>query len=116
MKKKRIGRVIKAYQAAYPDPLIVKSGEKLIIGEKESEWPGWVWCTNARGKSGWVPKEYLESYGGFERARCDYDATELTVVAGERLSIHKIESGWAWCENEYHQSGWVPLEGIKMTE
>jgi len=109
-------KIIKAYRSAYPDPLIIKSGETLTIGEKESEWDDWAWCTNASSKSGWVPEKYLEIKGGDAVAVCDYDATELTVTVGEELVILHEESGWAWAVNQNNQTGWVPLECVAMAE
>ena len=48
-------QVISNYDSAYPDPLVFRKGDMLKIGTKTSEWPGWVWCTNENGKSGWIP-------------------------------------------------------------
>ena len=53
-------QVVSAYDSAYPDPILIQAGEELVIGEKESKWPGWLWCTTREGKSGWVPGAYVE--------------------------------------------------------
>lgn len=34
--------------------LAVDAGDELIVTREES---GWLWCTNRRGASGWVPAE-----------------------------------------------------------
>lgn len=34
--------------------LAVEAGDELIVTRRES---GWLWCTNRRGASGWVPAE-----------------------------------------------------------
>ena len=34
--------------------LAVEPGDELIVTQRES---GWLWCTNRRGASGWVPAE-----------------------------------------------------------
>jgi len=34
--------------------LAVKAGDELIVTRQES---GWLWCTDRRGASGWVPAE-----------------------------------------------------------
>ncbi|MBN1218919.1 MAG: SH3 domain-containing protein [Anaerolineae bacterium] len=109
-----ICRVISAYQAAYPDPLVIKVGEKLTVGEKESEWSGWLWCTNQDGKSGWVPEKYVEHKGDIGVARFDYDATELSVDIGQELIIDCEESGWIWCTNQQGLQGWVPVVHLEI--
>lgn len=110
------GRVIGDYQLAFPDPLIIRAGEKLSIGEKKSSWPGWIWCTNGKGHSGWVPERYLERKGKTGLALYDYDATELSVSAGEELALGKGESGWIWCTNQKGKSGWVPAEHVEKLQ
>ena len=57
-------RVIADHQALYPDPLSVEAGELLIISEKVDYWNDnlnwvWIWCTDARGKTGWVPADHI---------------------------------------------------------
>lgn len=42
----------------------MRAGEELVVNGKEDAWNGnvnwiWVWCSNAEGKSGWVPEEYV---------------------------------------------------------
>jgi uncharacterized protein YgiM (DUF1202 family) len=106
-------RVIAAYKSAYPEPLVVRAGEPLTIGQKESEWPGWLWCTTQEGKSRWVPESYVERQGDSGIARCHYEATELSVEAGEELIVGREESGWLWCTNQAGQSGWVPAEHLQ---
>ncbi len=102
------GKVIQDYQAQYPDPIVMKKGENITLGRRDPEWPGWVWCTDIRGKSGWVPESYIEGHGESDRALQDYSAIELTVRAGEELILSQLESGWYWATNQDDQSGWVP--------
>jgi hypothetical protein len=111
--ERRSGVAISEYRAAYPDPFLVDAGEELAIDTKESEWPGWVWCTNRDGESRWVPEAYVERRGDIGVARCDYDATELSVRTGEALSLGREESGWFWCTNRVGQCGWVPAQHLR---
>ena len=106
MKRKKC-RVIKAYSSPYTDPWIITKGEILSIGEKESEWPGWIWCTNNSEKSRWVPESYLEISGVTGKAKQDYNATELSVKVGE-------EAEWFWVINQQGKSGWVPIKNVKI--
>jgi uncharacterized protein YgiM (DUF1202 family) len=105
----QIYRVMLDYTAIYTDPIKISAGDELITHQRESEWSGWVWCTNAHEKEGWVPEQFLERSGERARATVDYDATELTVHAGEHLRVEEEVNGWFWCTNEQGQSGWVPV-------
>jgi hypothetical protein len=104
--------VVAEYQAAYPDPLVMRAGEVLAIGEKESEWGGWLWCTNQQGASRWVPEAFVEQRGATCVMLRDYDATELSVHVGEELVVEQETADWFWCTNCRGQSGWVPKENL----
>ena len=111
--QRQICRVVSEYQSPYSEPLVISAGEELVIGEKESSWSGWVWCTNQDGKSRWVPEKYVERKDDTCIALCDYEATELSVSVGEELAMGKEESGWIWCTNQKGQSGWVPVDHVE---
>jgi hypothetical protein len=111
--QRQICRVISEYQTPYSEPLVISAGEELVMDEKESEWSGWIWCTNQDGKSRWVPEKYVERRGDIAIALYDYEATELSVSVGEELSMGKEESGWIWCTNQEGQSGWVPADHVE---
>jgi uncharacterized protein YgiM (DUF1202 family) len=106
-------RVIKDYQLAYPDPIILCLGDIVTIEDRESEWPGWIWCTTARGKSGWTPKSYIQRDGDKGVTLRSYDATELSVTEGEELTIINEESGWFWCRTKDGHLGWVPKQSVE---
>lgn len=115
----RICGVITEYQALYPDPLSTRAGETLNISEKVDYWNGnpdwiWLWCTDQRGKSGWVPKGAInfDASGTTGIARYDYAATELTVAVGAELVVERGESGWLWCTDQQGKSGWVPADHV----
>ena len=100
--------VISPHQSESPIPLILKEGDFISGQEKETPWKGWLWCCSDAGIYGWVPKSYLkESYDkpGFYSAIKNYNAAELTVQAGEQLTIFYEESGWAWVENKIGDEG-----------
>ena len=111
--------VMADYQAAYPDPICVSIGETFQVSEKANVWNSnpdwiWIWCTDQRGKQGWVPKKVItfNSDGTTGTARSTYTARELTVAVGEELVAHQDESGWLWCTNQQGKSGWVPLDHL----
>ena len=105
-------RVIKAYQASDPEPLVIRAGERLTVGENSDQWPAYVWCVNQAGKGGWVPEAFLEREGDSGVARRDYSAAELTVSVGEELVLGEKAGGWFWATNRANCSGWVPAEYI----
>jgi hypothetical protein len=111
--RRQLCRVISEYQSAYTDPLRFRAGEELAIGEKETSWRGWVWCTSRDGKSRWVPERYVERRGDTCIVLYDYEATELSVSVGEELAFGKEESDWLWCTNRAGRSGWVPADNVE---
>ena len=105
--------VTKDYESAYPEPLSERKGAKLTVHQRESEWPGWVWCIAASGPAGWVPKAWVQSHDDGSRTLLrDYTARELTVESGQVVTASFTESGWAWVTNATGDSGWVPLKHL----
>ena len=110
--EQRTHRVIAAYEAEFPDPWRIRTGEPLAVSDKQTEWEGWLWCTRQDGQSRWVPEIYVQRQGDAGLALYDYDATELSVHAGEELTSDREAAGWLWCTNQQGQSGWVPVENL----
>jgi uncharacterized protein YgiM (DUF1202 family) len=107
-------RAIKDYEAQYLDPIQAKAGDEVSVDpSKETDILGWVWCTNRAGKSGWIPTAYVEIDGDRSRLLYDYNAIELTIHAGEALTVHKTESGFHWATNENGQQGWIPITHVE---
>jgi hypothetical protein len=112
---KRVFQVVKDYSVYYTDAIVMQRGDPLTITEKESEWAGWVWCTNgSNDKSGWVPEMYVEREGDQATALVAYDAKELAAQAGEELTATQQVCGWVWCRNQQGESGWVPLDHLEQ--
>ena len=108
------GRVVAAYKSAYPEPSVLKAGDRVKIGEKKSEWSGWLWCTDSSGSARWIPESYLVRENDTGRMLRDYDATELSVAVGEELTVVGQESGWLRCTNKSGLSGWVPADNVQI--
>jgi uncharacterized protein YgiM (DUF1202 family) len=106
-------RILSAYQSASPDPLMAQVGDPMTIGGRDEDWPGWIHCTDRRGKTGWVPEKYLELRDGKGVMKCDYYAGELSVEAGDPVTVEGEESGWAWCTNASGSKGWLPDKVIE---
>ena len=111
---KKYCRVIKEYNSSFPNPLILKKGEKLRMQEKECDWEGWIWVITRNGKSGWVPKDYLKINKTNAEIIKDYDATELNASIGQIFLIEKQESSWIWVTSENGKYGWIPLENVEI--
>ena len=106
--------VTHAYTTSYPEPLRLTQGARVDIGDRESEWPGWLWCTAADGTQGWVPASWLKRTGATGILLRDYDATELTAPKGETVAVLSAEAGWYWCRTDDGRVGWLPAEHLKM--
>jgi uncharacterized protein YgiM (DUF1202 family) len=107
-------RVIQDYRARDEKPLTIAAGELLTCGKKDPDWPGWIWCTNWKGKGGWVPESYLSNQGENWTALRDYTARELSVKVGEFLTLRDLESGWYWASDRSGRSGWVPAKNVEI--
>ncbi len=106
-------RVVKRHDASFPYSMVVREGDEIDVGREDPEMPGWHWCTNAEGVSGWVPDSYIRIESNKGRVVVDYDTIELTVEVGETLEYIKETKGWAWCRNGEGEHGWVPLDKVE---
>lgn len=110
-------RVIVDYRAPFSDPIQANQGDMVTLDpRRETNIPGWVWCMNESGRSGWVPKAYVEIQGTSGKMLCSYDAIELTVGVGNILTVHKEESEFYWVTNQNGQHGWVPVSHVEPFE
>lgn len=90
-------------------PLTVVPGERVQVGDRDEEWPAFVFVTSVGG-CGWVPSRHLEMAGGVGTVVVGYDTTELAATRGEVVDVIRDdpESGWAWCANADGRCGWIP--------
>jgi hypothetical protein len=109
-------RIIEDYNPTYTIPLFFKKNEEVSIGKKDSEWSGWIWCTNQSGDSRWVPENYLEIHGEKGVLNRDYNAVELNIKIGEEYIIKDEEAEWYWVTNKAGKIGWVPIKNVQIIE
>lgn len=105
-------RAIREWQIHYPDPIAFEAGDPVTLGQRDDQWPGWVWCTHSNGKSGWVPEAYIDTKAGI--ARRSYTARELPLTIGDTLTLQYEEAGWYWATNQSGQSGWAPASHLEI--
>ena len=106
-------RVVSPHVATYTDALKAKKGKLVTCGRRDDEWLGWIWCTAADGKSGWVPEAFLQIEGERGWMLRDYNASELTTLPGEILTVETEQSGWLLCVNAASQRGWIPKRNVE---
>ena len=97
-------------------PIRVEVGDRVKVGERDSEWPAFVFVT-ARNGSGWVPERHLERQGASAVVREAYDTTALPTEEGDELEVlhEDLSSGWLWCRAKNGREGWVPERRLSDT-
>lgn len=110
--------VMAPWEAIYANVLAGHAGERIEATARVEDWretPGWTWrwCRDRSGREGWAPEALLTVDGMEATLREDYDARELTVAPGDRLSIERELAGWALCHTPDGARGWVPLECLE---
>ena len=97
-------------------PIQVDVGQEVHVGERDDEWPEFVFVTTPGG-SGWVPARHLTMSGNQAVVHTPYDTTELATQIGDILDvvIEDHQSGWLWCRGPNGSEGWVPLRTVGPT-
>lgn len=106
--------VIQSRKTNYSDPIVLKKGERVTIGEeyKEKEtWKGWIWCETSEKKCQ-VPYQIIEKQDEKHgKLKEEYIATELNVQKDDSIEAEKGLNGWVQGRNvNRNEYGWVPLE------
>jgi len=111
----RLYKVIRSYQSPYADPLRFARGDGVAILPRTSEWPGWLWCRDEKGKTAWVPEAYLDHAADGARLSRDYDAAEMSVEAGETIRPLDELAGWVRGTDDRGKAGWVPRSHLEIS-
>lgn len=106
-------RVREAHTIPKRPALRLDVGDRVQVGERDTEWPEFVFVTAAHG-SGWVPARHLSQPSGAARVEVPYDTTELPTAPGEALDVVMADdlSGWLWCRSSTGSEGWVPARTV----
>ncbi|MBE9101043.1 SH3 domain-containing protein [Vacuolonema iberomarrocanum] len=107
-------RVIEAYTTPYPNPVKFEVGEQVSLGQRDDEYPGWIWVTASGGKEGWAPEVLLDIDASGSRATAleTYSARELNTHEEEILTVYRELNEWYWVCNADGQMGWVPIKTV----
>lgn len=110
-------RVIRDYRTPYRNPIGFRAGERVRMGERDAEWPAFVWTITADGNAGWAPFDWLRPLGdGHAEALRDYSARELDVDAGDHAELRFELGGWWWLRHDDGREGWVPAAHLQILE
>ena len=109
--------VVKERKTDYPDPIIVKKGDRVLTFEKCDVigWENWIKC-EVNMKKGWVPIQVLKKIDNRNSiANEDYTANELTIEIGDKFIKENEMNGWSFgfLEKEPKIKGWIPNENIQ---
>jgi hypothetical protein len=106
-------RAVKPWAVHYSDPITGAAGDRLALGRRDDEYPGWIWATAADGRAGWVPESWLRVEGESGVLLRDYTAAELPLEPGDVVRGETLESGWLWAANKAGEWGWVPVDHLE---
>lgn len=103
---------IRTYSHLFGSTTVLK-GDVMTLGRRDN-WDGniWIWATTKNTKQGWVPDSLPCEKEDQIVAAYDYSAVELTVNAGDVVTVIREHHGWAWCIAEDSQEGWIPLRNL----
>ena len=51
------------HRSEYPNPLVLKQGDFLKVGERyqgPENWDNWIYCSTDEHAGGWVPEQIIE--------------------------------------------------------
>jgi len=102
------------HTSVYPNPIEFQKGDQLELGQRDTEYPGWIRVRTSNGNEGWAPEQYImlecEGSGVGEK---NYNAHELNTKVGEELVVLSETNGWYWVERRSGEKGWVPVDTTK---
>jgi len=109
-------RAIAEHTSAHVPAIRFERGEAITVAYRDARAPGWWWCTDKHGRSGWVHERFFEEDDYRFVGREEYDGRELTVRTGEQVAVLDICDGRALCRNAAGEIGWLPLSILEPVE
>jgi len=113
--------VIQAHSSEFPEPMLVRKGDRVTVGERydgPEGWPDWYLCTPAGQQAGFVPAQFLDRHAdGSATMLEDFTNKELDAAQGEMLRGERELNGWVWAVRLADgETGWVPLENLRLCD
>ena len=109
-------RVVAQHRAPDRPAIRIAPGDEVTLGERDNDWPQFVWTTLASGLGGWIPSVLFDRDMGLATAQREYDTQELDADVGQILTLHHELADWWWAENERGASGWIPARAIEIID
>ena len=109
-------RVTEDHRAPDRPAIQVASGERVTLGDRDTEWPEFVWTALANGLGGWVPTTLFDAERGQAMAMDAYDTTELNADAGDIVVVERELADWWWAIDAHGNSGWLPARKLDLVE
>lgn len=108
--------VIEEHSSNYPNPIAFRQGDKLMLGELDTEFEGWIRAKTIDGNEGWAPIQYIDfKYGESNGlAKYNYNAFELNTSLNEYLTILKELNSWYLASNINGEIGWIPVQTVQI--
>jgi hypothetical protein len=105
----RITTALVSREVSQPHPMRVDIGDRVVVGERDSDWPAFVFVTSDSGR-GRVPLRYLSRARPVAVVNTPYDTSELPLNEGDVIEVVREDraSGWLWCRSLDGRQGWVP--------
>ncbi len=102
-------RTTSAYQPKYSNPIRFESGEVIVLGGRDAEFPEFLWAKDEQGREGWVHQsKFLVTSEKKAVTTAQYNAIELTARAGELVIAEESLGDWSWCRTVEGNTGWLP--------
>ena len=108
--------VVVRHRAPDRPPIRIAPGDTVTLGERDNDWPQFVWTDLAIGLGGWVPAMLFDRDSGEAIALESYDTRELDADEGEHLLLHRELADWWWAENNAGVCGWIPARALRILE
>ena len=89
---------------------------RVDLGDRDADWPEFVWTTIAEGHEGWVPAKVFDREQGPATALEDYDTRELDTKADEVVTLQYELAGWWWARNALGHQGWIPARSLELLD
>jgi hypothetical protein len=104
----------RSHEMSERPPVRLEVGDEVEVGERDTEWPEFVFVAGEHG-AGWVPSRYLSGSSGRAVVKIPYDTTELPTEVGDVLLVvaEDLPSGWLWCRSASGREGWIPVKTVE---